>query len=163
MTRRLLGLSLAFQALLSWGGEAAGQPAALRPRLHVLLSTDEGAPTPDYVVGSWNFESKAPTPGLAVGNPQGAWYLLPRRATGDFKALLDGNPDTPRARLERYIVVEYPDHISSALGRTALLADPNIEAVFFPIELELSAATLQTFVVEQPVPLGGGYNYGRGI
>lgn len=34
--------------------------------------------------------------------------------------------------------------------------------MFFPIELELSAATLQTFVVEQPVPLGGGYNYGWG-
>ncbi|MFB9067331.1 S8 family peptidase [Pseudofulvimonas gallinarii] len=128
----------------------------------MLLSTDPAAPTPDQVVNGWNFETKSPTPGLAVGSPVGAWYLLPLRASGDFKDLLEQQPNTPRARLERYIVVEYPDDPNAAAGMLALQADPNIEAVSAPISFQFSSATLQSFSIEQSVPLGGGTNYGWG-
>lgn len=139
------------------------QPAETRKRLHVMLSSNPSAPTPIDIVENWDFSSPPPTPGLGAGTPLSAWYFLPIRAAGDFKALLEKNPDTPRAKLERYVVIEYPESANLTEVISALGADENIENAALPIELEFSSATLTGFTIETMVPLGGGFNYGWGV
>lgn len=116
------------------------QPAEERLRLYVMLAGTAEAPTPEEVVEDWDFSSPPPTEGLGAQKPMTAWYLLPRRAEGDFKALLDANPDTARSRLERYIVVEYPGESSLDEAMSALNADSNIEAAMRPVEITLSSS-----------------------
>lgn len=131
----LMGFLLLLFSISGWS-----QPAEERLRLYVMLAADPGAPTPEDVVEDWDFSSTPPTTGLGAESPVTAWYLLPRRAGGDFKALLDANPETARARLERYIVVEYPSDSNLNDAMSALDADSNIEAVMQPVEIALSSS-----------------------
>jgi hypothetical protein len=119
------------------------QPAEERIRFHLLLSSEEGAPSPADIVENWDFSSPPPTPGFEFQMPEAVWYFLPFRARGNFLQRLEANPDTPRARLERYIVVEYTPDADLKAITAALEDDSNIEAVAEPVAFEWSAINLK--------------------
>lgn len=140
---------------VSLTGETKAQQVERPKRLYVLLSASTEAPTPRQVVEEWDFVSKPPSHGLAAGAPTDGHYLIPVRATGDFKQLLDGHPETPRAKLERYIVLDYPEPTDLSSVIDALEDDPNIEGVHEPQRLEFSGASLLGYGIEpEPAPLG---------
>jgi len=151
-------LFLIFASLtLTFAPPGWGQPAEERVRLHVLLAGHDDAPDPADIVEVWDFSSPPPTPGLAFEIPEATWYFLPRRARGDFLQRLEANPDTPRARLERYIVVEYAPTVDLKAVTAALLDDTNIEAVIEPVAFDWSSAT------EAGRGAGSATNYGRAV
>jgi hypothetical protein len=74
--------------------------------IQVLVSDAPGAPTPAQIVDYCNTWPHAGTPPLQAFNvksPQGANYLLPDRASGDFLAWLQANPNSVRKKLEDYV------------------------------------------------------------
>lgn len=65
--------------------------------LMVFLSEVPGTPTPQMLAVPVDFSAGylgLPIGGFTVENPIRAFYLLPQRATGDFAAWLEGNPDS---------------------------------------------------------------------
>ena len=78
--------------------------------IKVLVSTEPGAPTAYDLVHYLDFSPPSGPPPLEAFNvisPAGVTYLLPLRASGDFLAYLEANPESVRARLERYVLVAY--------------------------------------------------------
>ena len=71
--------------------------------IEVLLSNAPGAPPPDQVVSYFNTGAKKagnpPLQGLTVESPQKTYYLMQPRASGDFLAWLQTNPDSTLAQL----------------------------------------------------------------
>ena len=63
---------------------------------------------------------------LGLGSPIGARFVLPYRATGETLELLRADPDSPRALLERALVLTYPVVVDLPSVRDALLADPDV-------------------------------------
>ncbi len=95
------------------------------PRISILLSSANGAPSAEDVVAhNYGGGGEPPLTGLAVENPGGAAFLMLPRAAGEFASYLREKPDLPRAKLERYVVVTYPveSDLDSALA--ALASDP---------------------------------------
>lgn len=100
--------------------------------IEVLLSADTGAPTAEEVV-EWAARGSPDAPPLAsleVAPFERVEFLIPEaaRARGDFKELLDRYPESPAARLQRFIVVEYPDTIESDYVLAAFRADRHVLA-----------------------------------
>ncbi len=99
------------------------------PLVDVLLSAAEGAPRPDDVVDYFatpGAVGNPPLESLQVGDPQGAFFYLPFRATGDFLEWMKSNPEDPRAKLERFVVIQYPADVNMADVLEALRSDPNV-------------------------------------
>jgi len=96
--------------------------------LHVLLAGDANAPTAEMFVDPIEFAAGNTPPVLGINAPipYKAEYLLPKRAVGDFRWNLVSHPDTPRARLERYIVLHYEPGVNLLGTIAALQADPNV-------------------------------------
>ncbi len=112
--------------------------------LHVLLSADPLAPTAEEIVEGYDFSagSDPPLAGLKAEQAVAAEYLVPVRAQGTFAVYLDQNPDSARARLERYIVLHYTPESVLGNAASALAADPDVEHVHIPgpeVPLRLSA------------------------
>ena len=133
--------------------------------LEVMLSAKQGAPSPSAVV-SYYSPTKAPVgppPLPSLGNPQSVAYLLPRRATGDFLALINTYPNWVRSKLERFILVQYPSSTDLTNTVAALKADPNVESVHVPdASWQFSSASLVQFSVDSPdTPMSNGAQYGR--
>jgi hypothetical protein len=93
-----------------------------------LLSNAPGAPTPEEVVDHVR-RGRALPGSLGVGAPQSVRFALERRATGKLRAEIAADPDSPRARLERYVVLRYPPGADLPVIRQALLSDPNVLSV----------------------------------
>ncbi len=135
--------------------------------IHVLLSNAPGAPTPSQVVNYYNFSPRAPggppLQGLMVENPQQTYFLMPTRASGDFLTYLQANPDSVRAKLERYVIVSYLPSASLSNALSALRSDPNVEAAFPATSAKFSSVQLLGFTVGQPAlaPSTSGTQYGR--
>lgn len=130
--------------------------------IEVLVSTASGAPTPQQLVVYYSTKSPTgppPLQGLTVENPQQVMYLLPIRATGDFLARLQAHPDSVRAKLERYVLVLYPQGANIANALSALRADPYVASAHQPLSMTLSSASLVSFSVGDDVP--NGAQYGR--
>ena len=105
-------------------GSATASAQSEEKSLLVLLSTSPNASWPIELVAPIDFSAGclgALTAGLIAENPERAYFLLSRRATGDFSSWLAANPDEPRAHLERYVIVTYPE---SANLQNALKALP---------------------------------------
>jgi len=131
--------------------------------LQILLSPNAGAPTAQQVVNGFQSGTTS-LPSLSGSNkPQSVAYLLDRRAKGDFLAYLQANPNTARAKLERFVVATYTNAAQLQSGLTAVQSDPSVQAVVQTSEYQFSAAQLISFTV---VPSGGlapivGVQYGR--
>lgn len=96
--------------------------------LIVRLRPHPGAPRPAAVVQAVN-EGNAVPGGLGIGGPGFAEFLLPARLQGRMAAFYDENPDLPRARLERSVVIHYPTPAAARGILTALENNPNVEFV----------------------------------
>ncbi|HET8899656.1 MAG TPA: S8 family serine peptidase [Rhodanobacteraceae bacterium] len=120
------------------------------PYIFVLLSTQPGAPTPSAIVDYLDSTRTAPPPvnALSAPSPQRAFFLLPFRASGDFLAYLNFNPDSPRASLERYLVIQYPSESNLQSALSAWRNEPFVEAAY-PADnsLRFSSVELQGYSV----------------
>lgn len=108
-------------------GAAPPGPTARR-ELIVLLADGPGAPAPEEVVESARRQEPLPA-GLHSGSPQSARFALTRRAAGPARARLLAEPDSARARLERYLVLSYPAAANLEAIARALAANPFVVSV----------------------------------
>lgn len=124
--------------------------------VEALLSGQPGTPTPEDVV-FWVDGAAGGDPPLAafrdVG-PQGAAFLLARRAHPELKTWLDQHPDSARAKLERYLLIRYPGDIDVELALHSLRTDPAIEAAYVSPAVDFSSTELSSFAVYGDIPLG---------
>ncbi|MBK7209614.1 MAG: hypothetical protein IPH99_04515 [Xanthomonadales bacterium] len=152
------------------GTEAQTAPESNR-YVQVLLSSNSGAPPAEEVVSYYGSSPPVGPPPLQafqVVEPVDAGYLLPLRATGDFLAYLEANPDIARARLERYLLVEYPPTTNMEAAVTSLSNDPNVLAAYLPQESDFSSVSVLEFGLTSPNsglsypigPLGTPVQYG---
>ena len=124
-------------------------PPGVAPANHVvelLVTTAPGAPTPEQIIAYFERPSGAPPlQGLAVENPLSAEFLLSHRADGDFLQRLREHQDSVRAKLERYLLVVYPDGADLERAVGALRADPYVASAQEPIPMDFSSVDLVDF------------------
>ena len=130
--------------------DASGTPQLAKPELIVRLSPRPGVPVPEAVVDAVNIGGPVPG-GIGIGGPTHAEYLIPSRLTGRMETFYRENPDLPRARLERSVVLRYPT-LEAAHGiLTALQANPNVEFVELNRFIRFhGAGGVETEEAEQP-------------
>lgn len=134
----------------------AGPPPVAKPpqepkELIVLLAPGASAPTPAAFVDGVN-QGRLPLKSLSPENPVQARFALPQRATGDALKELAANPDTPRARLERYVVLTYPPGTDLEKVKQALASDPAVLHVEENVKFLLSVSPSDPFFPLPPPP-----------
>jgi hypothetical protein len=87
----------------------------------VLLKDVPGAPTPEEIVSytnAWPHVANPPLQAFTVKDPVGSGFLMEDRATGDFLAWLQANPNSARKKLEAVMLTLFPspDDIPEALA-----------------------------------------------
>jgi subtilisin family serine protease len=107
--------------------EAPGQEPETQ-ELIVILAADPGAPSPKQVVNRARLRLELPG-SLGTGSPQKVDFLLHRRAQGRLREQILADPDSPRAQLERTIVLRYPSVVKIDAIAAALERDPNVLSV----------------------------------
>ena len=140
-------------------------PPALRaqdaPPMIAVLTQD--ASTAAAIVDYYRATPRSGSPpleSLGTGDPLHGTWLLPLRASGDFRQRLDAHPDSVRARLERMLVVAYPEGTDLAGPLAALRADPQVRSADIPPQTQPSSVELVEFGVIGSAPQGSG-DYGR--
>lgn len=143
----LLGLVVLLLASSMPASSLSAQPPLLPPeepplfapgQLLVLLGHGSGAPAPDTVVEAQRH--RKPLPGnLGVGGPESVRYLITERAQGRALRTLREVPDSSRARLQRYLVFDYPAQANVDKILEALLRNPNVEHAHRSRVFQLSA------------------------
>jgi len=135
---------------------AYAQETITKKRVYALVNAQSSV-TAQMIVQSTAFGAVQPgtiTPGLAEQYPRKANYLLTLRAGGDLHTFLRTNPEHPRSKLERYIVVDYPDNGNLDAAISALRADATFEYAYVPpISSFYSTATpkfSQVILTSQP-------------
>ncbi len=127
--------------------------------VELLLTSAPWAPTPEQIVAFYQDpRGIPPLASLNVISPLGVDFLLPDRADGDFLRNLQENPDSPRAMLERMLLVRYAAEIDLTQVLDTLRLDPLVEGAVEPIPLHFSSAVLLNFGIN---PLGSEGQYGR--
>jgi serine protease len=119
-----LGVALSFAV---FGIPLSAQPVAVedRPELVVVLAPPSRAPQAAEVVDQVN--ARQPLPGnLGFGGPVAARFVLPYRATGETLALLEADPESPRAQIERAVVLTYLQGADLESIRKVLAEAPQI-------------------------------------
>ncbi|HMB54138.1 MAG TPA: hypothetical protein VKU40_12535, partial [Thermoanaerobaculia bacterium] len=121
---------------------AQAQPPLLSPPDHapgqILVLLEPGAAAPDQVVASHRRGEALPG-NLGAGQPQSVRHLLTDRARGQALAALQENPNSSRARLERYLVFDYPENANVEQILEALKRNPNVEHAHRSRVFQLSA------------------------
>lgn len=133
--------------------------------IEVLLSSAPGAPTPDEVV-DWVDTAPGVNPPIeafSAISPSGATFLLSYRAGAELGAWIEENPDSARARLERFILVKYPIYIDVEAALATLRDDHSVESAYVSEPAEFSATALQNFsfgedALEEPAGTGYGWS-----
>ncbi len=101
---------------------------------HILLSADEGAPTPAMVVAE-SFQSPPPPIPLLTAftqfRPDSVDYIISERPIGDLANFVSEHPEWTLSRLYRYLVLYYDDSINELQVDAALTADPFIVGALF--------------------------------
>jgi subtilisin family serine protease len=127
-----------------------GQGPANR-ELIVLLGAGPGIPSPEEVVDSARQGRGLPGE-LGVGSPKAVRFLLPDRLTGTARQRLLSNPESPRARLERYIVLTYPESAPLDVIQSALRAHPWVLHVEPNLSLPLAVMPSDPLMKKQADP-----------
>jgi hypothetical protein len=128
----------------------------------VLVKNIPGAPTPAQLVDYSNTWPHAPSPPLqafAVKDPQAGGFLLPDRATGDFLAWLQANPNSVRRKLEDYVLMTFPSVDDVPVALAALLADPYVEDAAEPQVMDFSTAASTAFQGEPEPSQSNSYGW----
>ncbi len=108
--------------------------------LIVLLAPTADAPTPAEAVRAIE-RGRGADPSFYAGNPLSARPALSARAWGEALSRLEAAPDSPRARLERYIVLSYPPGTDLAAVTEALRRNPQVMHVEKNRRFSLAAVT----------------------
>ncbi len=161
----IVGSTVLFLILgLAMLGSANAQPNT-QSELIVLLAHDTDAPTPWETVEGIR-RGRGVDPVFLVGNPTGARPGLALRAGGALLARLQAEPNSPRARLERYIVVTYPESANLDAIIQGLERNPHVEHVDRNSEVQVSILPNDTFRPDQwalaSLNLYNGWNRGKG-
>jgi subtilisin family serine protease len=106
----------------------AQPPAPEVTELIVLVGAMPEAPGTEELVDAVNAGGPVPG-GFDVGDPVGAEPAITRRATGATRDWMEVHPDTPLARLQRYVVLEYPPGTDLEAVAGALAENPYVENV----------------------------------
>ncbi len=126
-------LCLIMAMSMIWISQNRLQAESLKPlqdsetsELIVLLApTLDAMPLADQAVRG--IQQRGFVPGsLAFGAPDRARFALPFRAVGTGLGRLRTDPDSPRARLERYVVLRYLQGTDLDRVQEALKADPRV-------------------------------------
>ena len=138
---RLPDVILLLATLGVWSISAGEMAQAIEPpELAIVLSSSGFSPTPEEVVESVRNGVRLPG-ALSSGNPFAARFLISYRASGEWLAWLQDNPGSPRARLERGVVLTYPTANEKDKALESLYSDPNVESAF-PVENGVFTSTL---------------------
>lgn len=164
LTRKRLTPFLCVALLIA--GEDASAQTYVPNVLQLLVRADVGDPSADDVLSYINSNprlAKPPIANLDVGNPTSAHYLLQKRAEGDFLGYLNANPQSSRAKLERYLVVEYPTGTNLTSVISTLSAEPQVLYISKPLPINYSSASLIGFGfgAENPLTLTTPDQYAR--
>lgn len=141
-----------FVGVLSISTEARPSSPPPEPQELILL-LEPGDPRPEFVVQEVNGGRAAPA-GLGEGNPKAARLAIANRAWGSRKAFHDAHPDTPAARLQRYVIFRYPENVNLDAIATALGNNPRVEHVERNRYLTLSAATAPSRGLSEKATIG---------
>lgn len=109
----------------------------------VLVKDIPGAPTPAQIVeysNTWPHAAPPPLQAFTVKDPMLGNFLMEDRATGDFLAWLNANPNSVRSKLELYTLVMFPSVDDVPIALAALLADPYVEDAAEPLAIDFSTA-----------------------
>ena len=123
--------------------------------LMVLLSGAPGTPTPQMLVEPVDFSAGylgELSPGFTAQNPIRAFYLIRERAAGDYALWLENNPEDELAKLERYVIVTYPESANLQSALAALDADPNVVYAAQPEQVSFSPPPAETSELLLPDP-----------
>jgi subtilisin family serine protease len=130
--------------------------------IQITLSQSFGAPTPVQVVTWMRSSPRSPTPPLTAFKtypPLGGDYLIPDRATGDFLAWLNANPNSARRKLEDKILASYlATDIPAALA--AVQSDPYVASAGVTPASAFNSVGLIEFIVVPGGPPAGNDQYG---
>lgn len=141
--------------------------AQLSKSVELRLSPSGGVTADDVVTyfQTRSIKTPPPLPALSVESPYVAYYLLPRRASGDFLTYLNNNPTLERAELERYVIVIYPANADVGLAVNALRAEAAVEWASVTPFVTLSSASLVNFDISnelsEELSPEAGVQYGR--
>lgn len=134
--------------------------------IEVLIANDPLAPTPTDVVEWLRSSPRAKTPplsSLSALSPTGGYYLLFPRASGDFLSWIEANPNSARARLERYIIITFPPDTDLSATLLTLRADDYVVSANESIAPSLSSTELVGYGFEESnfAPTASVNQYGR--
>jgi hypothetical protein len=109
----------------------------------LLVKDVAGAPTPAEIVAytnSWPHAANPPLQAFSVKDPAASGYLMQDRATGDFLAWLQANPNSARRKLEDYMLMLFPSPNDIPEALAALQADPYVDTADVPLDLAFHTA-----------------------
>ncbi|HEY2290102.1 MAG TPA: S8 family serine peptidase [Thermoanaerobaculia bacterium] len=117
---------------------APAQPGGGTRELIVLLAPAPKAPSPESLVDDVQrgLSSRAVT---GLGSPKIARLAITERRQGEAREWLLAHPDSPEARLERYVVLSYPAVVDLEAVKKALAANPAVQHVEENVTVPLSA------------------------
>jgi subtilisin family serine protease len=123
--------------------------------IEVLLANAPGAPTAEVVVDyARNPIGEPPLISLRNLTPRMVAFALNSRAQGDAAEFLREHPDTPRARLERSIVLVIPNTADIDVVLELLQRDPYVAAANVRVPTKPSSAELTGFEVTSSLAEG---------
>ncbi len=106
--------------------------------LIVLLAAGPGAPLAEEVVSN-SLQGQALPANLGFGDPVAVRFALEQRSTGALREEIAAAPDSPRARLERYVIFRYPADANIVLIQKMLRLNPDVVSVEENLAVELAA------------------------
>lgn len=165
--RHLTSLSFVFAIIAVSSLATANEPPPELMTIKVLLAKNSDSPTPEeiieYLSNAENHESP-PLDAFRVVKPVSATFLLPERAGGNLLRAIEDDPESSRAKLERYLVVRYPEGTNMIEAVTLLREDRHVLGAFQSefVELNSSAASITKITRTFPMPYAGTFTqYGR--
>ena len=116
------------------------EPAPSFADVYVLLSNTPGAPTVEQLA-AFDFRSDKAPPlvSLAQFRPLAAYSLMHERAGGAALRYLQRNPETSRARLERYVVLRFPLSTPIREAFAAIERDAYVQHIHYPTKLSFAS------------------------
>jgi hypothetical protein len=96
-----------------------------RRQLIVLLAAGPQAPTPEALVAGFQAGERLPGQ-LGTGSPEKVEFLIRVRAQGVVLERMQARPESPWTRLQRYVVLTYPEEARLGEIAAALRGDPAV-------------------------------------
>lgn len=102
--------------------------SAVPGQLIVLLAHGDDVPTPEGVIESHRQGLALPA-NLGVGSPEKVEFAISHRPNVEVRQALEQDPNSPRARLGRFLLFTYPEGVNLSAIQQALEKNPHVENV----------------------------------